>query len=231
MKAFLITITVLLLVLLAADRFGVEYAENEVAAQLQEDLGLRTAPGVEIDGFPVLNQAVLGRYDDVRLSVVSADIGELSGLDVRVRLQGVKIPFSELVSGNIENIPVERVAGTVSIPYAEVAAQIGSGVTVEDGPDGVVVRQTLEVLGQELEVSGTGRIRVESSDQIGVTVVGLSLAGVDVPELFITQLQEQLSFTYTVPPLPFGLQITAATATADGFDVSAQAENTVLEPL
>ncbi len=231
MKAFLITITVLLLVLLAADRFGVEYAENEVAAQLQEDLGLRTAPGVEIDGFPVLNQAVLGRYDDVRLSVVSADIGELSGLDVRVRLQGVKIPFSELVSGNIENIRVERVAGTLSIPYAEVAAQIGSGVTVEDGPDGVVVRQTLEVLGQELEVSGTGRIRVESSDQSGVTVVGLSLAGVDVPELFITQLQEQLSFTYTVPPLPFGLQITAATATADGFDVSAQAESTVLEPL
>lgn len=231
MKVLLIVIGVLLAVLLLVDRVGVEYAEDRVAEQVQEDLGLSALPGVEINGFPVLTQAVAGEYDDVRLTVDAADLGELSDLDVEVQLTGVQIPLSDLLGGDIETIPVEGVAGTVSIPYAEVAAQIGSGVRVADGPDGVVVSQTLDVLGEQIEVSGTGRIRVESSDQIGVTVVGLNLAGLEIPGVLIEQLQEQLSFTYTVPPLPFGLRITGATATADGFDVSAEAEDAVLAPL
>lgn len=231
MKAFLLVLVVLLAVLVVVDRVGVEYAEDRVAEQLQEELGLSAVPTVEIHGFPVLTQAVAGSYSDVRVSLDAADLGELSDLDVDVRLSGLQIPLSDLLSGDVETIPVAQIAGTVSIPYAEVAAQIGSGVTVRDGPEGVVVSQTLDVLGQEVEVSGTGRIRVESSDQIGVTVVGLDLAGVEVPDIFIEQLQEQLSFTYTVPPLPFGLRVTGAVPTASGFDVSAVAEDAILEPL
>ncbi len=231
MKVLLIVVGVLLAILLGVDRLGVEYAEGQVAEQLQDDLGLTALPEVEIHGFPVLTQAVSGEYDDVRLTVAAADLGELSNLDVEVRLTGVQIPLSDLLAGDIEMVPVQGVAGTVSIPYAEVAAQIGGGVRVEQGTDGVVVSRTLDVLGQQLEVSGTGRIRVESSDQIGVTVVGLDLAGLDIPDILIERLQEQLSFTYTVPPLPFGLRITNAIATADGFDVSAEAEDAVLTPL
>lgn len=231
MKALLIVVGVVLAVLLIVDRLGVGYAENRVAEQLQEELGLSTLPGVEINGFPLLTQAVAGEYDDVRLTVAAADLGELSDLDVEVRLTGVQIPLSDLLSGDIATIPVEGLAGTVSIPYAEVAAQIGGGVSVEQGPDGVVVTRTVDVLGQQVEVSGTGRIRVESSDQIGVTVVGLDLAELEIPDILIEALQEQLSFTYTVPPLPFGLRITNAIATADGFDVSAEAADAVLTPL
>lgn len=231
MKALLIVVGVVLAVLLIVDRLGVGYAENRVAEQLQEELGLSTLPAVEINGFPLLTQAVAGEYDDVRLTVAAADLGELSDLDVEVRLTGVQIPLSDLLSSDIETIPVDGLAGTVSIPYAEVAAQIGGGVSVEQGPDGVVVSRTLDVLGQRVLVSGTGRTRVDSSDQIGVTVVGLDLAGLEIPDILIEQLQEQLSFTYTLPPLPFGLRITNATATAQGFDVSAEAEDAVLTPL
>ncbi len=231
MKVLLVVVVVLLGLLLVVDRVGVEYAEDRVAVELQEELALAATPGVEIDGFPVLTQALAGNYRNVRLTVDAADLGELSDLDVEVQLIGLQIPLSDLLAAEVETIPVERIAGTLSIPYAEVAAQIGSGVTLADSPEGVVVSRTLDVLGQELEVSGTGRIRVESSDQIGVTVVGLNLAGLEIPSLLIEQLQENLSFTYTVPPLPFGLQITSAVATADGFDVSAEAEDAILAPL
>jgi len=112
-----------------------------------------------------------------------------------------------------------------------VAAHIGAGVTVALSPDGVVVTQTLDILGEQVDVSGTGRIRVESSDQIVVTVLGLDLAGLEIEDSLIEQLQADLSFTYTVPPLPFGLRITDAVATADGFDVSAAAEDAVLASL
>jgi hypothetical protein len=227
----LVGLVVLLVVALAADRVGVEYAEQRVATQLQEELALSAPPGVEINGFPVLTQAVAGRYDDVRLTLSEADLGELSGLDVVVGLEGLHLPLSELFSENVEAVPVDRVEGTVSVPYAEVAAQIGEGVAVANGPDGVVVTQTLEVLGQDVEVSGTGQLLVAGPDEIGVTVVGLSLAGVEIPDFLIEQLQDQLSFVYIVPPLPFGLQITEVVATDGGFDISAAAEDTVLEPI
>lgn len=231
MKVLLIVIGVLLVVLLVADRVGVQYAEDRVAAQLQEELALTATPGVEIEGFPVLTQALAGSYDDVRLTLEAADLGELSDLDVEVRLRGLQIPLSDLFAEEVGPIPVESIDGTLSIPYAEVAAQIGPGVVVRNSPEGVMVSRTLDVLGQELEIAGTGRIRVESSDQIGVTVVGLNLAGLEIPSVLIGQLQEDLSFTYTVPPLPFGLSITSAVATADGLDISAEAEDAILAPL
>lgn len=227
----LVVVGVLLVLLLLVDRVGVEYAEDRVAAQIQEELALSATPQVQISGFPVLTQAVAGRYRDVRLTVDAADLGELSVLGADVRLRGLRIPLPDLLSEDIEPIPVDSVAGTVSVPYAEVAEQIGPGVTVEDSPDGVVVSQTLDVLGQEVEVSGTGEIRVAGPDEIGVTVVSLSLAGLELPDRLVEQLQDRLSFVYTVPPLPFGLKITDAVATADGFDVSAAAEDTVLQPL
>lgn len=231
MKALVIVVGVLLVALLVLDRVGVAYAEDRVALQLQEELELSATPTVTINGFPVLTQAVAGRYDDVRVVLDAADVEELSDLDVDVRLRGLQIPLADLFAEEVESIPVDSIAGTVSVPYAEVAGQIGEGATVASSPDGVVVTQTLDILGQPLEVSGTGRIRVESSDQIGVTVTGLNLAGVEIPEALVEQLQEDLSFTYTVPPLPFGLQITTVVPTGEGFDISATAVDAVLEPL
>jgi len=227
----LLVIVVLLVGLLVLDRLGVTYAEDRVAAQLQEDLALSVAPQVDIRGFPVLTQAVAGRYGDVRVTVDAADLGELSNLDIDVRLRGLRIPLSRLVAEDIERVPVDSINGTVSIPYAEVAEQIGSGVMVEETPDGVTVSQTLDVLGQPVAVSGIGQIEVLSPAEIGVTVLRLNLAGLEVPDFFVEQLQEQLSFVYTVPPLPFGLQIQDVQATAAGFDVSAAAQDAVLEPV
>lgn len=224
-------LVVLLAVLLVVDRVGVAVAEDRVAQRLQDELALRAAPDVGIHGFPVLTQAIAGRYDEVTLALAAADLGDLSDLDVTVRLSGLRIPLSHLFSEQTEPIPVEGISGSVAIPYAQLAAQVGAGVTVRNSAAGVVVTATLDVLGQQLDVSGTGRIRVESSDQIGVTVVGLDLAGLEIPAALVEQLQGQLSFTYTVPTLPFGLRITGVVATDEGVRVSAAAEDTVLRPL
>lgn len=230
MRGVAIFLVVLLGLLLALDRFGVAYAEDRVAAQLQEELALSSTPEVDITGFPALTQAIAGRYDDVRLRLDSADVAGLSDLDVVVELHGLRITLAELFSEEVEAIPVERIDGAVSVPYATVAEQIGDGVTVARGDGGVTVTDTFEVLGQDVPVSGTGEVTVVGPQQLAVTVVALNLAGVDIPEFLIEQLQEQLSFTYELPPLPFGLTITDARATADGFDVTAEATDAVIDP-
>lgn len=217
-------------VLVAVDRFGVLYAEGRVASQLQEELELTATPEVDITGFPVLDQALAGRYDDVRLRIDAADLGDLTDLDVTVRLRGLQITLAELLSEEVEPIPVRQVDGEVLVPFQTVADQIGEGVTVSRSSDGVVVTDTVDVLGQDVEISGTGQLSVLGPNQLGVTVVGLNLAGIDVPDSVVDQLQEQLSFTYELPPLPFGLGITDATATDDGLEVTAAATDAVIDP-
>jgi len=225
-----IFLVVLLGLLLALDRFGVAYAEDRVAAQLQEALALTRTPEVDITGFPALTQAIAGRYDDVRLQLNSADVAGLRDLDAVVELHGLRVTLGELFSEEVEAIPVERIDGAVSVPYATVAEQIGDGVTVARGEGGVMVTDTFEVLGQEVPVSGTGEVTVVGPQELAVTVVALNLAGIDIPDFLIEQLQEQLSFTYELPPWPFGLTVTDARATADGFDVTAEATDAVIDP-
>lgn len=225
-----ISLVVLVGLLVAADRLGVAYAEDRVATQLQEELALTETPEVDITGFPALTQAIAGRYDDVRLELSAADVAGLADLDVTVELHGLHITLGELFSDEVEVIPVERIDGAVSVPYSTVAQQIGDGVRVGRGDGGVVVTDTFEVLGQDIEVSGTGEVTVLGPQRLGVTVVALNLGGVDIPGFLIDQLQEQLSFTYDLPPLPFGLAVTDARATADGFDITAEAADAVIDP-
>lgn len=225
-----IFIVVLLGLLLALDRFGVGYAEDEVAAQLQEDLALSRPPEVEITGFPVLTQAIAGRYDDVRLRLDAADVAGLRDLDVVVQLRGLQITLGELFSEDVEAIPVERIDGAVSVPYATVAEQIGDGVTVAGDGNAVTVTETFTVLGQSFPVSGTGEVTVLGPQRLGVTVTALDLGGVEIPESLLDQFRDQLSFTYELSPLPFGLTVTDARATADGFDITAEATDTVIDP-
>lgn len=225
-----IALVLLLGILLAVDRFGVAYAEDRVAAQLQEELALSTTPEVDITGFPALTQAISGRYDDVRLTLTGADVSGLADLDVEVELQGLRITLAELFSEQVEVIPVERIDGSVRVPYATVASQINNTATVEAATDGVRVTDRFTVLGQTFPVSGVGRVEVTGPQQLGVTVTALELGGVDIPDSLLDQFRGQLSFTYDLPPLPFGLTVTAAEATDDGFDITAEASDAVIDP-
>ncbi|CAN5219258.1 DUF2993 domain-containing protein [soil metagenome] len=225
MRGFVVFVLVLLGVLLAVDRIGVLVAEDRVAAELRAELELTEDPEVSINGFPVLDQAIAGRYRDVELSLADADLGELSGLDVVVRLNGVRIPLSELFA-EIAAVPVDVLTGTVTVPYPTVAAQLGPGATLSNSPEGVVVGNSFDILGQQQSIEGTGDVTVDGGDVV-VTVVGLQLNEIELDESVLAELLEQLSFRYPVPGLPLGLRITDVVATDEGFEVSGRATDLV----
>jgi hypothetical protein len=76
-------------------------------------------------------------------------------------------------------------------------------------------------------LSAAGDVTVEGSDLV-VHVEEAAGAGVELPEVVLDQAVDLLDLRYTVPPLPFGLQLTDVRPADDGVVVDLEATGTVI---
>ena len=222
---FLLLLVVGLLVVV--DRVGVGIAEEQVAEQVAQRAGLTAPPEVEIAGFPFLTQALGGEYDDVRLQLTAEELGQPAGTHADVSLRGVHVPLSDVVSGSVQQIPVDRVDGTATLSYALLAQQLGGDTVLTQEGDGVRVTRRVELLGSDLPLTATGTVRLEDGDVV-VDVGAASAGSLDVPDAVLERAADLLDLRYPVPALPFGLQLTGVVPAADGVDVRVEATDTVL---
>jgi hypothetical protein len=222
---FLLLLVVGLLVVV--DRVGVGIAEDRVAAQVAQRGGLSGPPQVDIAGFPFLTQALRGEYRDVRLQLTAEELGQPAGTHADVSLRGVHVPLSDVVSGSVQQIPVDRVDGTATISYALLAQQLGAGTELAQEGDGIRVTRQVQLLGYDIPLTATGTVRLEGGDVV-VDVGDVSAGSVDVPDTVLRRAAGLLDLRYPVPALPFGLQLTSAVPAADGVDVRVEATDTVL---
>ena len=227
MRALLVVLLLLGGLALAADRGAEAFAEDRVAQLVAERGGLAGRPEVEIGGFPFLTQAVGGRYDDVRIGLTGADLGQPEGTRADVSLRGVQVALSDVLSGSVQQVPVERVDGTATLAYALLAAELGPGTTVTRNGDGLRVQRTVEVAGVSVPLTATGTVSLDG-DTLVVDVEDASGAGVDVPDLLVDQVDDALDLRYPIPQLPFGLQVTGVAPADDGVRVQVEATDTVL---
>ena len=227
MRALLAVLLLLVGLVLGADRVGEEVAEDQGARVLAERAGLAGSPDLEFGGFPFLTQAVSGRYEDVRVSLTGADLGQPEGTRADVSLRGVQVALSDVVSGSVQDVPVEGVDGTVTLPYALLADDLGPGTTVTRDGDGLRVQRTVEVAGVGLPLSARGTLSLDG-DAVVFDVGDVSGAGVDVPPFLVEQVSDPLDLSYRIPPLPFGLQVTGVEPADDGVRLRVEAVDTVL---
>jgi hypothetical protein len=226
-KGLLIALVVVLGLAVAADRIAVGIAEDKVAEQLAAKGGLAGTPSVDIAGFPFLTQAIAGDYDDVRISLTAADLGQPAGTRADVRLHGVHVPLSSVLSGSVSQVPVDRIDGTATLSYALLAAQLGGDTTLRREGDGLRITKTVEVLGQTLPLTAVGTVTLDGNDLV-VDVQKAAGAGVDIPGFLVDRVSDLLDIRYTVPALPFGLRLTGVEPADDGVDITVAAQDTVL---
>ena len=229
MKALLVVVVALLALAVVADRVAVGVAEERVAGELATKGGLQGAPTVDITGFPFLTQALAGRYEDVRVSLTAEQLGQPEGTRADVALRGVEVPLSSVLSGSVAEVPVERIDGTATLSYALLSSQLAGDTTLAREGDGLRITRTVEILGQRLPLTAVGKVTLEGSDLV-VDVSEAAGAGVDVPGWLLSQAADRLDLRYSVPALPFGLQLTSVTPAEDGVEVSVEATATVLQP-
>ena len=227
MRALLVLIFVLGALLVIADRVGVAVAEQRVAESIAEQAGLPDPPQVDVVGFPILDDALRGSYDEVRISFDAEDLGQPAGTRADVVLRGAEVPLSELF-GVVERVPVDRLEGTATVSYELLAAQLGGDTRLERDGDGLRLTRTVELLGQQVPLTASGTVALEGSDLV-VDVEDAAGAGVELPGFLVDQADDLLDLRYTVPPLPYGLQLSAVRPADDGVVIDLEATGTVLE--
>lgn len=223
----LVVVLILLGLVVGIDRIGEEIAEDQVARVVAERSALAGAPDLEFEGFPFLTQAAAGRFRDVRVVLTGADLDQPEDVRADVSLQGVRVALSDVLSGSVREVPVERVDGTVTVPYDVLSAELGGATTLSRDGDGLRVETTVQIAGQTVPLTATGTVAVDG-DTLVVDVADATTAGVAVPGRFLDQLSDALDLRYGVPPLPFDLQITGVAPGDDGVRVQVAATDTVL---
>jgi hypothetical protein len=226
-KALLVVVLLLLGLAYAADRVALGMAEDRVAEEIAAKGGLAGTPDVEIDGFPFLTQAFAGEYEDVRISLTAAELGQPEGTRADIALHGVQVPLSSVLSGSVQQVPVARVDGTATLSYDLLSAQLGGDTTLRREGDGLRITKTVELLGQTIPLTAAGTVSLDGNDLV-IDVEKASGAGVDIPSILVDRVADLLDLRYAVPPLPFGLQLTSVTPAEDGVEITVEGTDTVL---
>lgn len=226
-KALVVSLVLLVGLAVGADRVAVHVADQKVADQIATQGKLSGAPTVDITGFPFLTQAAAGRYDDVRIALTAADLGQPDGTRADVSLRGAHVPLSAALSGSVSTIPVDHIDGTATLSYALLAAQLGGNTALRQEGSGLRITKTVTVLGRTLPLTAAGTVRLEGN-VLTVDVQHVTGAGVSIPSALVSRVSHLLDIRYKIPALPFGLQLTSVRVGADGVLVSVAAKNAVL---
>lgn len=225
----LVLVVVLGGLFVAVDRVAVHYAERAVAQRLGGRAPFTTDPEVTAGGFPFLTQAVAGDYRHITVSGSGLTLGQLQGVGFRADLRGVRVPLSDVLSGSVGTIPVDRADGEVVVPYSELARQTGIAdlaITEQDGVLRVTAPVAVKVLflDQTFDVVGRGTV-VTTGNNLQLSVDQIQVAGVTLPQQAVEFIQGYLNAQIRLPALPYGLILRSATARSDGLHVGVGGEN------
>jgi len=226
-KALLVVVLLLLGLAVVADRVGVWLAEKAVAQRLTGSGAVSGTPEVDIRGFPFLTQAVSGRYDDVRISLTAAELGQPEGTTADVALRGVHVPLTDVLSGSVREVPVDRVDGAATLSYELLSAQLGGDTTLRPEGDVLRITRTVDLFGQTIPLTATGTVTLDGN-QLVIDVENAAGAGVDLPGPLVSRASDLLDLRYDVPALPFGLRLTGVHPEDGGVVVQVEAEDAVL---
>ncbi|GAB3287911.1 LmeA family phospholipid-binding protein [Parasphingorhabdus pacifica] len=125
MKKLVITLVIVVGLLVAVDFGAAAVAEHQVAKKMRAELQLEEQPAVRINGFPFLAQVAMGDYRDVELEARAVQVADLQEVGIEANLHHARVTTSELISGDVQEIPVDEVVGRVKLKAPDVGRFIG----------------------------------------------------------------------------------------------------------
>lgn len=227
----LAVVAVLVIVGLAvalADRTTAALAERKASEYLSAPFGHPAT--VRVHGTPFLTQALRGRYGDVEVSGGGLRVGEMTGATLTAKLHNVHLPLRELLGGRTSELPCEAVTGQLVLPFGELArvARI-PGLELRPVGERLMASAALPVPGisQLARVSGEAVLSIRGGGTVWLRVQGVTVAGIGLPRLVLSQLLPTLNVPIPLPELPYGLRIDELRPSASGLIVCGSAQAVV----
>ena len=227
MRRLLVALVVLAVLLVVADRVGVLLVERAVVRELAGS-GLGVEPSVDIQGVPFLTQAVAGRYDEVVVRAEDVPAGEVRFAQFEATLEGLLVPLSGALTGDVSSVPVESLEAQALVPYDELARRSrAADVRVEPAGDRVRVTGSVEVLGRTFSAATVSRVELVGGTVV-VTAEEFDVGSETISEVITRALTGRLDLEVPIQDLPYGLEPTAVDVTPGGILVDAATTDTVI---
>jgi hypothetical protein len=206
-----VAVLVLVLVLLGGglvlgDGFAEQRAENVAAIELQEQLGTRQPPAVDIEGSPFLSQVAARSIGSVH--VIADDISATS--DVLLPIAHADLVLTDITTTDwFASMTVGHAEGTARIDYSALQTLAQTPLTYV-GNGRVQIVTTATVLGREVKAQITGAPRLDVEDQtITLADPDITVAGVELPGFTADALLRALLKPIPITGVPLDLRLTS----------------------
>ncbi|MGV8846424.1 LmeA family phospholipid-binding protein [Tessaracoccus sp.] len=182
-------------------------------------------PTVTAGTTPVDPPADLGTNEiwlgDIDLQSASVVLPDASLVNVEAQGQGAR-------SGP-DGVVVEQLEVRATVPFADVAMQLGGDSRVSPAPDGqATIERTVDVLGRQMGIVATGVVEVED----GLLVMeprSIDLGGPEVLSRAVAAVVRQfVTIKHPIEGLPVNLVLQDVQVEVDGFRVHLTGNNVVL---
>src|SRR4051812_43351395 len=172
MRRFVWALIVIVGLLAILDRVAHSAAQHDVAERLQADAHLKSAPSVQIHGYPFLTQLVGGDYDDVDVVMRGLDSNGVRIDRLSVHIRGAEISLGDVLRQDRSRIHVDRATALLELAYPDVHQATVTSVSVRGG-DTVVLRTSAVDVPIKLTALPFGiRLTSAKTTQAGIEVTG-----------------------------------------------------------
>ncbi len=231
-------LVVVALLFVVADRVAAAVASTQAVKQVvKRSEGLTGKPDVSFGGFPFLTQVLSGKYTDIKVGIDGlTPPGGPHIQHVSAHLKGAHIPLSKALHNNVTRIPVDHVAASVTLGYADLNSFLKNQpgqITLSPGSDGAVnVSAHVNEEGIQADVSGSAKLQADGGE---LTVIpnDLHVSGAGGLGDLLDSLGGLAGLfppiPVPLPDLPFNLRIESVHSDSNGIDLAATADHVVLD--
>lgn len=218
-RPWIISLLVLVVLLVAADRITLVVAEHRAAAAIQSAQNLSSTPSVHVDGFPFLTQLAAGTLHTVEVTAKDVTVGE-SGRSIHV--QRFKAVLHQVKLHGFSSATAQSATATILLDYRELTSVLGVPVSyagpTSDGNGRVTARVSASVLGQQVSGAASAEVAV-SSNAIRFVDVQATAAGAQLPTEVTSALANVFSLPLSLARVPFHLTLQSVRASSSGVTV------------
>lgn len=197
-----------------------------VAERVQSEAGLAERPDVEVHGFPLLTQALSGKYNQVNAKVGGLTVQDGVTVDqLDVEMRGIRASLGDLINHRLGDVPVESAVAEATVGFSSIDEVVAANL-----PDDNLKVEFTEGSAGRLAITGTyqGLISTQLRGDATVTIQDGDLlleltkdSLTDIPAEMRPQVESLLNRSYHLPELPFGFTAQDVTVGHDGVTVRA----------